>query len=68
MSNLGTVIRMPYPLLYKSAPIIKFQRPAFEVPYKSDSGISNVTPIPMMLTLLVVDKLIEGNGIKFEVR
>ena len=67
MSNLGTVVGVPNSLLSESAPIIKLKRSALEVTNESDSGISNIAPIPMMLTLFVVDKLVEGNRIEFEI-
>ena len=67
MSNLGTVVGVPNSLLNESAPIIELKRSALEVPNESDSGISNIAPIPMMLTLLMVDKLVEGDCIEFKV-
>ena len=67
MSNLGTVVRVPNSLLSKSAPITKLQRPALEISNKSDSGASDVTLVPMMLTLFMVDKLVEGDCIEFKV-
>ena len=67
MSNLGTVVGMPNSFLNESAPIIELKRSALEVPNESDPGISNIAPIPMMLTLLMVDKLVEGDCIEFKV-
>ena len=67
MSNLGTIVGVPNSLLSESAPIIKLKRSALEVTNESDSGISNIAPIPMMLTLFMVDKLVEGNCIEFKV-
>ena len=67
MSNLGTIVGMPNSLLNESAPIVELKRSALEVTNKSDSGISDIAPIPMMLTLFVVDKLVEGNRIEFEI-
>ena len=67
MSNLGTIVGVPNSLLNESAPIVELKRSALEVTNKSDSGISDIALIPMMLTLFVVDKLIEGDGIKLEV-
>ena len=67
MTNLSTIVSMPRSLSQESPPIIELQRSALEVPNESDSGISNIAPIPMMLTLLMVDKLIEGDCIECKV-
>ena len=67
MSNLGPIVGMPNSFLNESAPIVELKRSALEVTNKSDSGISDIAPIPMMLTLLMVDKLVEGDCIEFKV-
>ena len=59
---------MPNSFPRKSSSVIKLQRAALEVTHKSDSGVPDVTSVPVVLALLMMNELVEGNRIEFEVR
>ena len=68
MPNFSAVVLIPHELPRKSSPVVQDECAPSEAAQKRKTGLTNITPVNMMLALFVGFELVDSDGIKLEVR